>query len=236
MSPCFYVWLLSCRAAARGNKGARQHAMITHLPSFPPGQPAQGGRRVRLESARNERENTGVSTTWACSNRISRIRAGHTQKNTHTGHKHRSPDGLVVGSCTRSQPRPGWAPDPLMVGIRSPHGLVVGSCTSHPGVLGSIPKREEPGKTGAPCVKVPGSSRVPAPPWVGSRSPRVVGIRSRIGLVVGSCTSHPGVLGPIPKREEPGKTGAPCVKVPGSSRVPVAHVLQYPPPPTRTPW
>ena len=25
-----------------------------------------------------------------------------------------------------SQPRPGWAPDPLMVGIRSPDGLVVG--------------------------------------------------------------------------------------------------------------
>jgi hypothetical protein len=47
-----------------------------------------------------------------------------------------------------SQPRPGWAPDPLMVGIRSPDGLVVGSCTSHPGVLGSFPKREEPGKTG----------------------------------------------------------------------------------------
>jgi hypothetical protein len=38
---------------------------------------------------------------------------------------------------------------------------VDGSCTSHPGVVGSIPKREEPGKTGAPCVKVPGSSRVP---------------------------------------------------------------------------
>jgi hypothetical protein len=35
-----------------------------------------------------------------------------------------------------------------MVGIRSPDGLVVGSCTCHPGVLGSIPKREEPGKTG----------------------------------------------------------------------------------------
>jgi hypothetical protein len=35
-----------------------------------------------------------------------------------------------------------------MVGIRSPNGLVVGSCTSQPGVLGSIPKREEPGKTG----------------------------------------------------------------------------------------
>ncbi len=60
-----------------------------------------------------------------------------------------------------SQPRPGWAPDPPMVGIRSPIGLVVGSCTSHPGVLGSIRKREEPRKTGAPCVKVPGSSRVP---------------------------------------------------------------------------
>jgi hypothetical protein len=56
------------------------------------------------------------------------------------------------------KPRHGWAPDPPMVGIRSPIGLVVESCTSHPGVLGSIPKREEPGKTGAPCVKVPGSS------------------------------------------------------------------------------
>jgi hypothetical protein len=32
-----------------------------------------------------------------------------------------------------SQPRPGWAPDPPMVGIRSPIGLVVGSCTSHAG-------------------------------------------------------------------------------------------------------
>ena len=30
-----------------------------------------------------------------------------------------------------------------MVGIRSPVSLVVGSCTSHPGVLGSIPKRED---------------------------------------------------------------------------------------------
>ena len=58
---------------------------------------------------------------------------------------------------------------------------------------------------------------------VGSRSPdgwSGVGIRSPIGLVVGSCTSHPGVSSSIPKREEPGKTGAPCVKVPGSSRVP----------------
>jgi hypothetical protein len=106
-----------------------------------------------------------------------------------------------------------------MVGIRSPDGLVVGSCTSHPGVLGSIPKREEPGKTGAPCIKVPGSSRVPAPPWVGSRSPDGW---DQIPRWAGgwACTSHPGVLGSIPKREEPGKTGAPCIKVPGSSRVP----------------
>jgi hypothetical protein len=85
-------------------------------------------------------------------------------------------DSVTTDSTvTKSQMehRPGWAPDPLMVasGIRSPIGLMVGSCTSHPGVLGSIPKREEPGKTGAPCVKVPGSSRVPAPPWVGSRFP-----------------------------------------------------------------
>ena len=103
--------------------------------------------------------------------------------------KHTHPVSLMVGSCTShpgvrfpnernqgkqahpvskyrvphgSQPRHGWAPDPPMVGIRSPICLVVGSCTSHPGVLGSIPKREEPGKTGAPCVKVPGSSRVPS--------------------------------------------------------------------------
>jgi hypothetical protein len=104
------------------------------------------------------------------------------------------------------------------VGSRSPDGWDQiprwaggWACTSHPGVLGLIPKREEPGKTGAPCIKVPGSSRVP---------PLMVGIRSPDGLVVGSCTSHPGVLGSIPKREEPGKTGAPCIKVPGSSRVP----------------
>jgi hypothetical protein len=125
--------------------------------------------------------------------------------------KYRVPQG--------SQPRPGWAPDPLMVGIRSPDGLVVGSCTSHPGVLGSIPKREEPGKTGVPVLKylVPQGSQ-PRPGW--APDPLMVGIRSPDGLVVGSCTSHPGVLGSIPKREEPGKTGAPCIKVPGSSRVP----------------
>jgi len=48
--------------------------------------------------------------------------------------------------------------------ILGPDGCITG-CFSvlyqPPGVLGSIPKREEPGKTGAPCVKVPGSSTVP---------------------------------------------------------------------------
>jgi hypothetical protein len=43
-------------------------------------------------------------------------------------------------------------------GLQIPDGLVVRSCTSHPGVLGSIPKRERPWETGAPCVKVPGFS------------------------------------------------------------------------------
>jgi hypothetical protein len=121
---------------------------------------------------------------------------------------------VVFCRCLTHLSAPPW------VGSRSPDGwLVVGSCTSHPGVLGSIPKREEPGKTGAPCIKVPGSLRVPAPPWVGSRSPDGW---DQIPRWAGdwACTSHPGVLGLIPKREEPGKTGAPCVKVPGSSRVP----------------
>ncbi len=60
-----------------------------------------------------------------------------------------------------------------------------------------------------------------------------------------ACTSHPGVLGSIPKREERGKTGRHPVfkyRVPhgsqlvntglGSSSL-VAHVLHYPPLPPR---
>jgi hypothetical protein len=49
-------------------------------------------------------------------------------------------------------------------GLLIPDCLLVRLCTSHPGVLGSIPKRQEPEKTGASCVEVPGSSRVPSPP------------------------------------------------------------------------
>jgi hypothetical protein len=57
--------------------------------------------------------------------------------------------GWYLHQSPWSLPSPGWAPDPLMVGIRSPDGLVVAwACTSNPGVLGLIPKREEPGKTG----------------------------------------------------------------------------------------
>jgi hypothetical protein len=54
-----------------------------------------------------------------------------------------------------------------MVGIRSPDGLVVGSCTNHLGVLGSVPKREEPVKTGRhPVLKyrIPHGSHILLPP------------------------------------------------------------------------
>ena len=161
----------------------------------------------------------------------------------------RPPDGLVVGSCTSqpgvlglipkreepgktgshpvlkyrvphgSQPRPGWAPDPLMVGIRSPDGLVVGLAPATLEFWVRFPNERNQGKQAHPVLKyrVPHGSQ-PRPGW--APDPLMVGIRSPDGLVVGSCTSHPGVLGSIPKREEPGKTGAPCVKVPGSSRVP----------------
>jgi hypothetical protein len=60
-----------------------------------------------------------------------------------------------------SQPRPWWATNPLMVGIRSLDGLVVGLA---PATL-EFWVRFQMGGTGdnraTPCVKVPGSSRVP---------------------------------------------------------------------------
>ena len=117
-------------------------------------------------------------------------------------------------------PRPGWAPDPLMVWIRSPDGLVVGFAPATLEFWVRFPNERNQGKQAHPVLKyrVPHGSQ-PRPGW--APDPLMVGIRSPDGLVVGSYTSHPGVLGSIPKREEPGKTGAPCVKVPGSSRVPV---------------
>ena len=84
-----------------------------------------------------------------------------------------------------------------MVGIRSPDGLVVGSYTSHPGVLGSFPKREEPGKTGAPCVKVPGSSRVPVrDEQTHPHSPRLVVSHSTCPPLSSSPHAHSFVIGP----------------------------------------
>jgi hypothetical protein len=168
----------------------------------------------------------------------------------------RSPDGLVVGLAPAtlefwvrfpnernqgkqahpvlkyrvphgSQPRPGWAPDPLMVGIRSPDGLVVGLAPATLEFWVRFPNERNQGKQAHPVLKyrVPHGSQ-PRPGW--APDPLMVGIRSPDGLVVGSCTSHPGVLGSIPKREEPGKTGAPCIKVPGSSRVPVRDGQTHP--------
>jgi hypothetical protein len=105
---------------------------------------------------------------------------------------------MIQDQNFRLQPRPGWAPDPLMVGIRSPDGLVVGSCTSHPEILGSIPKREEPGKTGAPCIKVPGSSRVPSLVCGGQPSPhkpRLVVSHSTCPPLSSSPHAHSFVLG-----------------------------------------
>jgi hypothetical protein len=53
---------------------------------------------------------------------------------------------------------------------------------------------------------VMGSSWVPA--LGGLQDPLMVGVRSPDGLVVGSCTSHPGVLGSIPNERNQGKQGA----------------------------
>ena len=120
---------------------------------------------------------------------------------------------------------------------------------------GDCPRRETRGRAGPR-----GSGGPPPPPLPRGRArggPRRppqnafgrVGICGQVqnGAPVrdfGTRVRAAGVLGPIPKREEPGKTGAPCVKVPASSRVPVhtglgsssliAHVLHYPPPLTRT--
>ncbi len=86
----------------------------------------------------------------------------------------------------REEPAPPW------VDSRSPDGWDLiprwaggWACTSRRGVLGLIPKREEPGKTGShPVLKyrVPHGSQ-PRPGW--APDPLMVGIRSSDGLVVG---------------------------------------------------
>ena len=72
-------------------------------------------------------------------------------KQAHPVLKYRVPHG--------SQPRPGWAPDWDQIPCQ-PGGWIL---HQPPGVLGSFPneRNQNQGKH-APCVKVPGSSRVPA--------------------------------------------------------------------------
>ena len=52
-------------------------------------------------------------------------------------------------SVQRTQPRPGWAPDPLMVGIRSPDGLVVGLAQATLELWVRFPNERNQGKQGA---------------------------------------------------------------------------------------
>jgi hypothetical protein len=120
----------------------------------------------------------------------------------HTGARNAATRENRVPPCVN----PRWAPDPQWAGGWA--------CTSHPGVLGSIPKREEPGKTGRhPVLKyrVPHGSQ-PRPGW--APDPRWAG-----GW---ACTSHParsfGFNSQTRGTRE--NKAPPCVKVPGSSRVP----------------
>ena len=93
---------------------------------------------------------------------------------------------------------------------------MVGSCTSHPGVLGSIPKREEPGKIGRhPVLKyrVPHGSQCAMTGQTSSHRPRLVVSRStcpplspsphansfRIGTAV--INTHSAVCEPYHSRE-----------------------------------
>ena len=81
-----------------------------------------------------------------------RSRPGHGPVHTTQSHKVTQPE-LGHGEGGRPGPAGGQLrrtpqEDPRLTDGPGP---VVRPCTSHPGVLGSIPKREEPGKTGAPC-------------------------------------------------------------------------------------
>ena len=116
---------------------------------------------------------------------------------------------------------------PFVVGIRSPDGLVVVSglcaerwsptCSSEPSWIRRF---------FCPC-------RISFLRLARSVGPLTGGAPSTSSTP--SCTSHPGVLGSIPIREEPGKTGAPCVKVPGFLRVPFSGPMARPPPSPRRP-
>jgi hypothetical protein len=71
-------------------------------------------------------------------------------------------------------PRPGWAPDPLMVGIRSPDGLVVGLAPATLEFWVRFPNERNQGKQAHPVLKyrVPqGSHSAPPPPFTQSPYP-----------------------------------------------------------------
>jgi hypothetical protein len=75
-------------------------------------------------------------------------------------------DSALFFSRFQSLPRPGWAPDPLMVGIRSPDGLVVGLAPATLEFWVRFPfKREEPGKTGRHSVLKYRVPHGPQKPW-----------------------------------------------------------------------
>jgi hypothetical protein len=77
-------------------------------------------------------------------------------KQAHPVLKYRVPHG--------SQPRPGWAPDPLMVGIRSPDGLVVGLAPATLEFWVRFPNERNQGKQAHPVLKY----RVPHGSHLGS--------------------------------------------------------------------
>ncbi len=99
----------------------------------------------------------------------------------------------------------------IVQSLKCPIGLVVGSCTSHPGVLGSIAKREEPGKTGAPCVQVPGSSR-PSPALGGLQIPRWLGSDPLSALWLGLAPATLEFWVRFPNERNQGKQAHPVLK------------------------
>jgi hypothetical protein len=162
----------------------------------------------------------------------------------------RSPDGLVVGLAPAtlefwvrfpnernqgkqahpvlkywvpqgSQPRPGWAPDPLMVGIRSPDGLVVGLAPATLEFWVRFPNERNQGKQAHPVLKyrVPHGSQ-PRPGW--APDPLMVGIRSPNGLVVGLAPATLEFWVRFPNERNQGKQAHPVLKylVPHGSHAP----------------
>jgi hypothetical protein len=64
-------------------------------------------------------------------------------------------------------------------------------------ILGSIPKREEPGKTGAPCVKVPGSSRVPCNRSCSNKHTHIILTKLGESLCNRSCSNKTHTHSPL---------------------------------------